>query len=207
MNFGDVNSSIQLRSQPNDVFTTPADLAKQLIKTVPIKDGDILCDAFAGLVGQQPFFENYPNTREGFEQGNFWREIRVIDRKIGSCGGNAFHSQDMQDWIITNPPFSKINDVLEYSTWSCRKGFAYILPNHGLSYRRIKFVEERGFRIHQVISFPNPDHWNIGFSHVFVIWIRVRGMKMDQIRAPIPNRGMITIDNDSDLQTVLGDFN
>ncbi len=177
----DVGNEIQNRDQANDIFLTPPLLAWQLIDKVPITQGDVLCDAFAGMKGNQAFLENYPPGNPAY-----WMEIREdLD---------AFKCQDTWDWIITNPPFSDINKVLEYSTWSCRKGFAYILPNHGLSYRRIKFCEERGFKIIKLVSFPNPKPWSIGFSHVFVVW-----MKTDQ-------GTMETVDSSSELQTILEDF-
>ena len=119
-------------------------------------------------------------------------------------GLDAFDSIDQWDWIITNPPFSEITKVLEYSSWSCRKGFAYILPNHGLSYRRIKFCEDSGFRIINLVAFPNPDNWTsngikMGFSHLFVVW-----MKVDQGSVVFP--AMETIDSNNDLQMILEDF-
>lgn len=180
----DIGHDIQHRDQANDIFLTPPVLARKLIGEVPIGAGDILCDAFAGLEGQQAFKENYPWTNVSYAM-----EIRE--------GTDAFACTDQWDWIITNPPFSEINRVLEYSTWSCRKGFAYILPNHGLSYRRIKMCEDRGFKICKLVSFPNPKEWNIGFSHLFVVW-RKRPGKV---------RGVLeTFDSDNDLQTILEDF-
>jgi len=180
----DIGNKIQNRDQANDVFLTPPVLARKLIGEVPISPGDTLCDAFAGVVGNQPFFDNYPK-----DTTKYWMEIREnID---------AFLRKEYFDWIITNPPFSEINRVLEYSTWSCHKGFAYILPNHGLSYRRIKMCEDRGFKICKLVSFPNPKEWNIGFSHLFVVW-RKRPGKI---------RGVLeTVNSSSDLQTILEDF-
>jgi hypothetical protein len=178
----DIGNQIQHRDQANDIFLTPANLAKSLIENVPIAQGDVLCDAFAGLKENQPFYENYPET--GIKPD--WMEIRE--------GLNAFSCTGKWDWIITNPPFSLLNMVLQFSTWSCRKGFAFILPNHGLSYRRIKFCETRGFRIIKLVSFPNPKDWNIGFSHLFVVW-----MKTGQV-------ALETVDSNNQLQLLLEDF-
>lgn len=179
-----IGNEIQHRDQANDIFITPSNLARKLIEEVPISPGDVLCDAFAGLLGNQPFRENYPE-----DNVSYFMEIRE--------GLDAFSCTDQWDWIVTNPPFSDINRVLEYSTWSCRKGFAYILPNHGLSYRRIKMCEERGFKICRLISFPNPGEWNIGFSHLFVIWLKT------SIQLPSL---LNTIDQTKQLQTILEDF-
>ena len=177
----EIGNEIQNRDQANDVFITPSVLARELIEKVPLLEGDVLCDAFAGIPGNQPFLQNFPPGNPAY-----WMEIREdLD---------AFKCKDTWDWIITNPPFSEINKVLEYSCWSCRKGFAYILPNHGLSNRRIKACEDRGFRIIKLISFPNPKSWGIGFSHVFVVW-----MKTDQ-------GVMECVDKSNNLQTVLEDF-
>ena len=181
----DIGNEIQNRDQANDVFLTPPVLARQLIEKVPIQEGDVLCDAFAGIQGNQPFLENYPEKNPGY-----WMEIRE--------GLDAFDSLDQWDWIITNPPFSEITKVLEYSSWSCRKGFAYIMPNHGLSYRRIKFCEDRGFRIIKIVSFQNPQAWQIGFSHVFVVWRKTDPVRFQGV--------METIDSNTDLQMILEDF-
>ena len=177
----DIGNEIQHRDQANDIFLTPPVLARQLIQKVPITQGEVLCDAFAGSQGNQPFLENFPPGNPAY-----WMEIRE--------GLNAFKCKDTWDWIITNPPFSELTRVLEYSCWSCRKGFAYILPNHGLSYRRVKACEDRGFRIIKLLAFPNPKPWNIGFSHVFVVW-----MKTEQ-------GAFETLNANSDLQTILEDF-
>jgi hypothetical protein len=162
MKLGKTTSNIQNRKKPNDCFSTPYPLAKKLISYVPIKKSDIICDAFAGEIGNQPFFEQYPETRKGYVQQHLWTEIKE--------GKNAFYCTDQYDWIITNPPFSKITEVLEYSTWSCRKGFAYIMPNLSLTNKRIKMCEEAGFIITKIISFENPKIWNLGFAHMFVIF-------------------------------------
>lgn len=180
----DVGNEIKHRDKANDVFLTPPALARKLIGEVPISPGDRLCDAFSGLIGNQPFFENYPK-----DNPKSFMEIREnID---------AFLQKEYFDWIITNPPFSEINRVLEYSTWCCRKGFAYILPNHGLSYRRIKMCEERGFKICKLVSFPNPGEWNIGFSHLFVVWRKRPG----EVRGVLE-----TVDANNDEQMILEDF-
>jgi len=155
---GKIAAEIKHRKSPNDVWSTPPDLAKKLISYVPIKKQDFVCDAFAGKVGNQPFFENYPASWK-----NSWLEIEE--------GRNAFNSNMLHDWIITNPPFSIITRVLEYSSWSCKKGFAYILPNLSLTNKRIQLMESRGFYITKMVSFDNPKEWgNLGFPHMFVIW-------------------------------------
>jgi len=163
MELGKIAADIKNRKKPNDCFSTPYKLAKKLISYVPIKKGDIICDAFAGEIGNQPFFEQYPETRKGYVQQHLWTEIKE--------GKNAFYCTDQYDWIITNPPFSKITEVLEYSTWSCRKGFAYIMPNLSLTHKRIKMCQEHGFIITKIVSFKNPKEWgNLGFPHMFVIF-------------------------------------
>ena len=50
----DIGNEIQNRDQANDVFLTPPVLARQLIEKVPIQEGDVLCDAFAGIQETNP---------------------------------------------------------------------------------------------------------------------------------------------------------
>ena len=87
-----------------------------------------------------------------------------------SQGSDFLTSTGEADWFITNPPFSNITRWLEHSALMARKGFAYILPLHALSHRRIKLMADFGFYISKIAFFDNPKEWQIGFSMAFVIW-------------------------------------
>ena len=191
-------NSIKNRKKPNDYFPTPYKLAKNLINHVPIKKGDILCDAFAGPAESQPFFEQYPENRKGFIQQHLWHELTE--------GKNAYHSTDQQDWIITNPPFSDLTKVLEYSSWSCRKGFAYIMPNLSLTHKRIKMCQEHGFIITKIISFENPKEWgNLGFPHMFVVFEK-QFLKLSKGKYRKLKKLFFTISDPKSLQLKLEGF-
>jgi len=156
MKWADKLKQVNLREKPNDVFFTPAALAKELIAAVPIEPGDSLLDPFAGA---GVWFDNYPegNPKE-------WAEVER--------GRDFWAIDDRVDWIITNPPFSKLTAILERSCYLSQKGFAYLLPLNALSFSRLEKISRYGFHIVKLQVFKNPKAWNIGFQMCFVVWSR-----------------------------------
>ena len=156
MNIGNVANSINLRDHPNDVFYTPEELAIWLINQVPFDpDNDTISDPFAGKF---VFYDNFPVPAKN----KHWCEINE---------GEDFWADDTKtDWIITNPPFSQLTEILVESTNRTKKGFAYLIPSYALSFSRIKKLQDFGFYLHRVCYFENPKEWQIGFQMVFAVW-------------------------------------
>ena len=149
-------NDIKTREQPNDLFYTPAELAIELIAKVPIEEGDVLLDPFAGA---GVWFDNYP---AGFEKS--WAEI--------TRGVDFWSIEKRYDWLITNPPFSNLTKIFEKSCSLSIKGFAYLLPLNALSYSRLEALQTMGFKITSLSIFKNPKKWGIGFQMCFVVWTR-----------------------------------
>lgn len=151
------NSLNKIQSnEPNDVFFTPDNLAIQLINQIIIKESESILDPFRG---KGAFYNNFPKCK--FKG---WAEITE--------GKDFFIHNKKYDWIISNPPFSKLSKVLLKTCALSKKGFAYIIPSHSLSYRRITICQEYGFYLNQIIYFKNPSNWGLGFQMVFAVFCR-----------------------------------
>jgi len=145
-------------SPPNDVFFTPEPLAIELIAAVDIEPSDSILDPFKG---EGAFFGNFPPC--AFKD---WAEITE---------GRDFFSESRRfDWLISNPPFSLMSKVLLKTCALSIKGFAYIIPAHSLSYRRIKECESFGFYLSKTIYFQNPSAWGMGFQMMFAIFTKAK---------------------------------
>ena len=140
---------IKHRSSPRDEFYTPEVLAKELIKLVPLRRQDICLD---NASKKNPvFLHNMPNG--------------VIRAKCE----NFFDWKTPVDWMVTNPPYSKLDDWLRHSMLYAKNGFAYLLSVNAVTPRRIEMCEKAGFglvRIHLCKVFE----W-YGMS-AFCIWRR-----------------------------------
>ena len=85
-------------------------------------------------------------------------------------GTDFYNNTDVYDVVVGNPPFSQITKWLEHSMNSSLHLIGYILPAHSLSHNRLSLMEDFGWSMIAMHSFPNPKEWKIGFAHFFVIW-------------------------------------
>jgi hypothetical protein len=111
---------IKHRENPNDEFMTPPDLAKVLYEWVN-PSGTVL-DSARGT-------------------GNFTFDLSTDD---------FLNWTEKVDWIVTNPPYSKIDKYLEHSCEVADKGFSYLLGLHNLTAKRIEICEKQGFYITRI---------------------------------------------------------
>lgn len=107
---------------------TPNDLAKELIKKVPLVAGDKVVDSFRG---EGAFYNNFPDF---VEKG--WCEITE---------GKDYKDYEGEiDWEITNPPFrledetkgKRVNSfypLLEYYSTRVNKGIAFLANDYCFS--------------------------------------------------------------------------
>jgi hypothetical protein len=79
-----------------------------------------------------------------------------------------FEFNDEVDWIISNPPFSKLNDVLEHTLKVCKKGFCYIMGVLNLTNNRVKYIKNHGFNL-TFLEIANVKEWHL-FSCCVVIF-------------------------------------
>lgn len=141
---------IKQRSAANDKVYTPEKLAKELIDKVPYKYIDHILDPFFG-------------------SGVFFNNIKCINKTYTEIdlGLDFFNFHNKVDWIISNPPYSLIDDVLSHSASICDSGFAYLLLGHALTPKRIELMEKKGFGL-TTIHLSKVFKW-YGISY-FCIW-------------------------------------
>lgn len=95
----------------NDKCMTPPDIAEMLIGLLPIKRGQTLLDPFKG---KGAFYNHFPD-------GTIvsWCEIDE--------GSDFFACQAKFDWLISNPPYSIFDAVLDHS-FEIANNVAYLVP-------------------------------------------------------------------------------
>lgn len=125
---------------------TPEELCKELIKKVPLIEGDKVLEPFKG---EGSFYNNFPDNVE-----KDWCEI---------VEGKDYKDYDREiDWVITNPPF-KLDDgnkrensffkLLKYYTLKAKKGIAFLGNDRcfsTLTPKRLRELNESGWYIQNI---------------------------------------------------------
>lgn len=137
---------------PNDVIYTPKELAINCINSFDLKKNDIVLDPF---FGNGIFYNNYPDYVD-----------KVFCEIASPYNKDFFKFNEQVDYIISNPPFSKINNVLEHTIEITKKGFGYILAAHNLTEKRVKFINNNNFGI-TGFAFYWVKEW-FGFPVIFI---------------------------------------
>ena len=98
---------------PNDLVSTPESMAKHVIGifSSQIPDGSLVLDPCAG---SGAFYDNY-DTRWKTD----WCEIEK--------GRDFFDYQGHASWIITNPPYSILDEIL-FKAYECADNIVLVLP-------------------------------------------------------------------------------
>lgn len=123
-------NKIRTRKTPNDVFYTPLSMAQKLIEMTDIKPNEKVLDPSKGL---GVFYDNLPQcTKE-------WCEITE--------GKDFFQYNEPVDVIIGNPPFSIWTKWLEHTIKLNPHKIAYIFGAINLTPRRLKLLEDAGYRL------------------------------------------------------------
>ena len=133
-----ITKSIKKRKTANDVFITPIslvnqhiDLIKDLIEPNPDK---VIYDAFYGTGNYyNQLKERFPNNQ--------------IEYTEISLGSDFFDFNKKVDYIISNPPYSIIDKVLEKSCDLNPTIISYLIGFMNLTTRRIEYMNKRGYFI------------------------------------------------------------
>ena len=114
-------------NNPNDKIYTPAEIAKDIMDMFDLYG--IVLDPF---MGKGAFYNQYPNTIE-----KEWCEI--------DNGRDFFKYNNKVDWIISNPPYSILDEVLEHS-FEIADNIVYLIPLSKIvsSMGRIRKINEYG---------------------------------------------------------------
>ena len=141
-----------VRYSPNDIKYTPEDLAKEIINICPLKPGDLVLDPF---YGEGVFYNNYPEFCE-----KEWCEIEK---------GVDFLDYDKKvNWIISNPPFSKLKIMIPKMIETATDGICLILGTNNLTRLRDRLFNEAGFNLTHIETFQVRT-WG-GFRCCFVLY-------------------------------------
>jgi len=144
-----IGHKIKQRKVPRDVFITPVELAKKLIKRHSYKDTDIWLDPFKN---DGSFYNNYPTDKKD------WCEI--LDNR------DFFKYEKPVDIISSNPPYSLLNDVLDHTLKICKKEFGYLLAIHNITTARMEKINRAGFYLKSM--FMTKIYKWFGFSVYFI---------------------------------------
>jgi hypothetical protein len=126
---------------------TPKELAKDLMKFVPITNEDILYEPFKG---EGAFYDAFPehNTK-------LWAEI--------NDGVDYKDITEPYDWIITNPPFRLDSDtgrvnafwtIINYFSDKATKGMAFLGNDYcfsTLTPKRLEILNNKGWYIQKIV--------------------------------------------------------
>lgn len=130
-----------------DKVYTPDNIAKLIINEFELS-GKVL-DPFKG---KGAFYDNYPNNVE-----KLWCEL--------DCNKDFFEFNDRVDWIISNPPYSIFNKVIEHSFAIC-DNIVYLIPINKLtsSFTRIKQLSNWGGIPKVILMSPKAIGFPFGFA-------------------------------------------
>jgi len=147
--------SIVKRKSPNDIFLTPPELAKLHI------------DIVEGLLYGTPmtWYDPFKNT------GNYFNQYPVYEGVEHQWGelleGRDFLTYDpgAVDCIVSNPPYSIMNEVIEKSIELKPKFISYLIGNMNLTPLRIKKFNDAGYVLRH-LHFCKIHEW---FSTSFIV--------------------------------------
>lgn len=95
--------------------------------------------------------------------GNFVKAISnkvIVKHSVQTCeiteGKDFFDFRDKVDWIITNPPYSKIRKFMKHSMELSDNIVFLVTINHLWLKARIRDIEESGFGIREMVYFDTP---------------------------------------------------
>jgi hypothetical protein len=138
--------SIKHRAIADNEFMTPPEVARMLIAKVPLVAGDSVLDS---AVGTGSFFLNYPSDVKGLYSTDFYNWTEIVD------------------WIVTNPPYSGLEEWLKHSFEVADKGVAYLLGLHNITPRRLEIGDKAGFGVTSIHLHKVCPWYGI---QAFVIW-------------------------------------
>lgn len=125
-NFGK-GKGLTTNKKPNDDIMTPLEISKKIIDMFDIQ-GTIL-DPFKG---EGSFYNQFPKGNK-----KMWCEIKE--------GKDFFEFEQNVDWIISNPPYSILDEVLEHS-FKIANNIVYLVPLSKIvsSMKRIRKIDNYG---------------------------------------------------------------
>jgi hypothetical protein len=147
-------------------FTTPESLVIDLLKKVPIIEGDIVIDAGSGK--RKVWFDNIPSTKK--------IESELID------GSDFLKFNKEVDWCVGNPPFWEFIPFVFKASEISKKGFAF-LTNHSrlnqITPVRLRKLEEKGFYLSSITIFAVKKWFG---RYYFLVFSKEKSKNIDYLK-------------------------
>jgi type I restriction-modification system DNA methylase subunit len=151
-----IQTKIKKREKANDIFYTPIDLVKihlNLVKEYVSKD-DIILDPFFGTGN---YYNTYP---EIFKNSNTFEYTEIELKK------DFFEYNKDVNIIISNPPYSIIDKVLEKSVSLNPHTISYLIGHNNFTCKRIEYMNNKGYYLDKMY-FTKVHQW-FGMSLIVV---------------------------------------
>lgn len=108
--------------------------------------------------GQGAFYEQVPDHCE-----KLWCELDE--------GLDFFNFNEPVDWIVTNPPWSKIKDFMDHAMTIANNVIFLITTNHAYTKARVRVAQRHGFRVRGMLHMPTPPKpWPQSGFQLSAIW-------------------------------------
>ena len=146
---GGTGNQIRMRKAANDTFETPLVLAKLHIDMIESKDGELWYDPFR-YTGS--YYNQFPTEKKD------WAEIKD--------GRDFFEYHVKPAIIISNPPYSIINKVLEHSCDLQPRIISYLIGFMNFTRKRVEYMNSRGYGLTKIMM-TNVHNW-FGQSYIVV---------------------------------------
>jgi hypothetical protein len=128
-----ISHDVKHREKPNDKFYTPLSLVKiHLDKFQCIPEGSTIFEPF---YGEGAYYN---------EMIKMFPTCKVVYTEIEK-GLDFFEWTEHVDYIISNPPYSIIDKVLEKSVSLNPKEVSYLIGFHNITAKRIEYMNSKGY--------------------------------------------------------------
>lgn len=151
---------IKKRDNAKDVFITPLPLVKKHLEYVKkyVNDGDVIYDPFFGTGNYyNTFSEYFTNNTFVFTEismGLDFFDFHLGDKPLGA--------------IISNPPYSMIDNVLKKSVELNPRVISYLIGLHNLTTKRIEYMNENGYTLVSMKMMKVMDWFGMSAIVVFI---------------------------------------
>ena len=156
MTYSITHTNIKQRSKPNDIFYTPKQLVLKHLEYVKeyVDEDDIILD---GFYGSGNYFNLYPQV---FTKNNKFEYTEI------ELGKDFFLFNEPVNMIISNPPYSIIDRVLEKSVQLKPHTISYLIGQANLTCKRIEYMNKNGYYLGKIF-FTKVFKW-FGMSMIVV---------------------------------------
>jgi hypothetical protein len=139
---------IKQRTVAKDVFYTPLTVVKNHLDLIESKPTEIWYDPF---YGKGIYYNNFPTENKVFT------EIAM--------GRDFFSWNDKVDLIVSNPPYSILDEVLKHSVELKPRIISYLLREGSITPKRMEYMKSQGYGL---ISIYTCKVWRwYGMSQIF----------------------------------------